>query len=555
MDTIPQLFFDRLASSADKTAVLVFERETWNERTWQQFADDVVRIAAQLRADGVQAGDRVASYSENRYEWLVIDFAIQLVPAIHVPIHAPLTGVQAKYQIEHSSSRAVIVSTPELGQRIESSYEELPDTVVWYSLDPIPGDSWKPLFDPDFSCNLDEAHATARESAATVSTDDLATILYTSGTTGEPKGVMLSQRNLFTNAKSAAEVFDIDPDGLRLCMLPLSHIFARVCDLYMWVVHGTRMALARSPESVLEDCATLHPTWLNAVPYFFDKCLSYLQAIGRENEPNALRQLFGGQIEYCCSGGAALPVHIFDYYAEQGLPILQGYGLTETSPVVSVSRIDGTRREASGQPIADVEVCLGDDGEILTRGPNLMMGYYRDQAATDAAIRDGWFYTGDYGRLDEDGFIYITGRKKEIIVTAGGKNIAPVLLESLLTQDPLIEQAVVIGDGRKYLTALLVPNPASMQTLLDELGESIKLSATALTHPKVQGRFQQIIARQLQDVSRYEQVQRFVLLDRAFSIEQEEMTPKLSLRRGMIEEHFQEQIEAMYAASRDESSS
>ncbi len=551
MATIPQLFWNRVDESADQTAVLRYLPESnlgesgWHSLTWREFADDVVRVASVLRQTRIEPGDHVAFYSENRYEWLVVDLAIQLIPAVHVPLHAPLTGVQARYQIEHAGAKVVIVSDGELAERLRGAFGSLPSHIEWFSLEQLESPSFQLLSKFAETVELTGAEEAARAASRIVGPADLATILYTSGTTGEPKGVMLSQSNLYTNAVTTAAAYNQDPSGLRLGVLPLSHIYARLCDLYLWLVQGTRLALARNRETVIEDCQVLQPRWFNAVPYFFDKCFRLLQEKGVASQPGVVRQLFGGEVEYCCCGGAGLPEHLFDYYQSQGVPVLPGYGLTESSPVISISRREAVRRGASGLPIADVEVRIAEDGEILTRGPHVMLGYYRNSDATAEVIRDGWLYTGDYGRVDEDGYVYITGRKKEIIVTAGGKNISPVLIESLLTRNPLIEQALVVGDSRKYIAALIVPNAALLRERVErELGS--EHVDGMLTHETVHQWYEQIIAEQLESLSQYEQVRRFTLIDRPFSIEAGEVTPKLSLRRSVIEDHFRDTIASLY---------
>jgi long-chain acyl-CoA synthetase len=285
---------------------------------------------------------------------------------------------------------------------------------------------------------------------------------------------------------------------------------------------------------------------MNGVPYFFEKVVNALAAVDFTTSPNALRDLLGGRIRCCCSGGAALPSHVFDFFTKHGVPLLQGYGLTESSPVITLSSEQSVRRGAVGRAIPDVEVRIADDGEILTRGPHVMMGYFKNQVATDEVIRDGWLHTGDIGHLDEAGFLFITGRKKELIVTSGGKNIAPVYLESLLTRDPLIAQAVVIGDDRKYLVALLVPEFAGLEAEMATRGIELSDSVNNLQHDDVVKLFEDRIASCLASVSHYEQVRKFTLLDRGFTVESGELTPKLTLRRKSIQANFHHLIDAMY---------
>jgi long-chain acyl-CoA synthetase len=306
--------------------------------------------------------------------------------------------------------------------------------------------------------------------------------------------------------------------------------------LYCWVAEGSRLALAESRETVIADCQAIKPTCLNGVPYFYDKVYRGLCEKGLQNVPGAVKMALGGAIETCCAGGAALPNHLYDYFHGQGVPLVQGYGLSESSPVITLSTETQHRRGSCGRAIPGIELRIAPDGEILTRGPHVMRGYYENPAATaEVLLPDGWLATGDLGHLDADGFLYITGRKKEILVTLGGKNIAPVYLESLLTEDPLILQAMIVGDGRSYLSALIVPN---QQLVDEELRKRGSGDREALLRERID--------RRLANVSSYEQVRKFAVLPRPFSIEAGELTPKLSLRRKEIAAHFAVEIESLY---------
>ena len=546
--TILELFLNRVSASGSETAIRFKRTDAFETKSWQEIGEDVRRVAAGLKTLSIEPGDRVAQLSENRYEWIVADLAIQMAEAIHVPIHAPLAASQVDFQVNHSGSKALFVSGSEQIAKVAEA--DLPQdlNVITYEST----DAALPQQQLHISSWLDQEapEPGSLEQAALENTDtnDLATILYTSGTTGEPKGVMLTQKNLVSNTLAVIQTFGMEPGDKRLTFLPLSHIFARTCDLYTWIGCGCELALAQSRETVLQDCAEIHPTVLNGVPYFYDLLLRGLQQHGLAETPGALNQMLGGKIRYCCTGGAALPDHLFDFFKTQEVPLLQGYGLTETSPVISMSTPKQLRRGASGQAIPDVEVAISKEGEIISRGPHIRRGYWRNEEATSEVIIDDWFHTGDLGKVDEDGFVWITGRKKELIVTAAGKNIAPVLLESLLTQDPLIEQALVIGDGRNYLTALIVPNVEQVTAQLSETSNLEKL----LEQPEVQTLFEKCVEERLMGVSHHEQVRRFCLIDRPFSIEAGEMTAKLSLRRPIIESNFSEQIESMYRKTREE---
>ena len=537
-DTIVEMLCRRVDSDGPREALGVKRGGKYEWLTWNDLAGAVARTTAVLAELGIRPGDRVAQLSENRYEWIIADLAIQMAGAIHVPIHAPLTGVQAAWQVKHSGAKVLLLSGPAQAAKLSTLPADELAGVACASYEPCA----EPLFGrqaalfselqaaADLSKGIDAA-CQARKAAAA---DSLVTILYTSGTTGEPKGVMLTQGNLASNACATIEAFGYRPDQLRVNFLPLSHIFARTCDLYCWIAEGSQLALAESRETVIADCQTVRPTCLNGVPYFYDKVYRGLCEKGVQNVPGILKSVLGGAIQTCCAGGAALPDHLYDYYHAQGVPLLQGYGLSESSPVITISTNEHHRRGSCGRAIPGVEVQIAADGEIMTRGPHVMTGYYKSDAATAEVLQGGWLATGDLGRLDDDGFLYITGRKKEILVTSGGKNIAPVYLESLLTEDPLILQAMVVGDGRPYLAALIFPN----SELLAVESACRGGDAAAVIRERINQR--------LANVSQYEQVGRFVLLPRPFSIEAGELTPKLTLRRKEIAAHFAAEIESMY---------
>ena len=548
-DTIVEILCRRIDTDAERPALAVKRGGQFEWLTWGQIAADIAQTTAMLVELGIERGDRVAQVSENRYEWIIADFAIQMAGAIHVPIHAPLTGQQIAWQVKHSGAKVLFLSGPQQAAKLAPlAAGEVPEVrCVSYDpcSEPLLGRAIPMLSDLKASAAVAKGIDAACQTRKIVTADSLATILYTSGTTGEPKGVMLSQRNLASNALGAIEAFGRQDDDLRLNFLPLSHVFARTCDLYCWLAGGTRLAIAESRETVIADCHAVHPTLLNGVPHFYDRVYRGLAEKKVADSPGAARAALGGAVRSCCSGGAALPDHLFDYFHSQGVPLLQGYGLTESSPVISLSAQQHFRRGAVGKTIRDVEVRIAADGEILTRGPHVMRGYFQNPAATAEVLKDGWLYTGDLGRLDDDGFLYITGRKKEILVTLGGKNIAPVFLESLLTEDPLILQAMIVGDGRPCLAALIVPNLESLRGELNRLG--ITATADQSLQPQVFALYQERINARLSGVSHYEQVRKFVLLPRQFSIEEGEMTAKLSLRRKVIEEHFTAEIAKLYS--------
>ncbi|MGI8981811.1 MAG: AMP-dependent synthetase/ligase [Pirellulaceae bacterium] len=559
--TIPALFARRVQCDSERTALWHKQDGQFLPLTWWEVSQRVSCLASMLSQFGVQAGDRVALLSENRLEWVLSDLAIQSLGAINVPIHAPLTGEQITWQILDSGAKVVLLSGPAQSRKLTELKSTNKD-LVWVEFDidpslPLPPGVQTSLLGVIYSTlQWLQEQGGSLPAAADPGLDpaSVATILYTSGTTGEPKGVMLTQANLISNAVSTVEMFRADEEPprtdysgtVRLNFLPLSHIFARTCDLYIWLVEGSQLAIAESRETVIADAAAVKPTFMNGVPYFYDRVRRGLEEKGVLNSPGILRQVLGGRIEQCCSGGAALPEHLFDYYQSQGVPLLQGYGLSESSPVISISTLKTVRRGSAGKPIPGVEVKIAEDGEILTRGPHVMAGYYKNEKATADILKDGWLYTGDYGRMDDDGFLYITGRKKEIIVTSGGKNVAPVYLESLLTQDPLILQALVIGDDRNYLTALIVPSQEALVKQLFIYGTHLPSDEPLHLQPKVCELYQRRVNERLACVSSFEQVRKITLLPGPFTIEAGEMTAKLSLRRKVIEANFAAEIEAMY---------
>ncbi|MFM7739557.1 MAG: AMP-binding protein, partial [Planctomycetota bacterium] len=287
--------------------------------------------------------------------------------------------------------------------------------------------------------------------AGQIGAADLLTILYTSGTTGDPKGVMLTQRNVVANAYSKCATLPLGPEDIRVCWLPLSHIFARVCDLVTGILAGCETVLSRGRDFVLDECRQFHPTYMNAVPYFYERCYRLLLQAGQLNNNEALGKLLGGQIRICNCGGAPLADHVFDYFREAGIGLVTGYGLTEAAPVVTSNRPGAWRRGSVGQVISGVEIKLAEDGEVLARGENIMPGYYRNPDATGRALRDGWLHTEDLGHLDQEGYLYLNGRKDDLIVLSTAKKVYPADLENLLLASPAITQCCLFGDRRNFL--------------------------------------------------------------------------------------------------------
>ena len=548
--TVIDLFFWRVGISGDAKAVSFYHGENRVTVRWETLGEEVQRTAAMLVQRGVQPGDSVVQVSENRYEWLVFDLAIQFCGAIHVPVHATLSAAQIAFQIVDSGAQLVVLASPDQYEDLLSLMVDFPQLGGWIFFDSLPHSS------PNENVYLHRELVSSLSSPemAQVGTrrqpmsgEDVATILYTSGTTGEPKGVMLTHRNLLTNTLSILAANQQEPEDLRLSLLPWSHIFARTCDIYCWIASGCQLAIAESRDKILDNCQEWKPTLLNAVPYFYDKLYRILSEQGAHKRTGSLKEILGGEIRVCGSGGAALPSYIEEFFQRQQIVLLPGYGLTETSPVISISTLNANRPGTVGRPLRDIEIRISDEGEILTRGPHVMKGYYKNRVATDEIIREGWLHTGDLGTLSDDGYLTITGRKKEIIVLSTGKNVSPANLELKMMTAPLILRGFVLGDDQSFLAALIVPDPEVLRGEIFRRGISVSSPREALSHPEVLEMYQKTLAQCLAELAPYEQIRKFRLLDRDFSMEKGELTPTLKLRRRVILKNFGKIIDAMYA--------
>jgi len=552
IETLPAALGRRVAESGHQPALIFYDGKQYQHWNWVELGERAKRTAAALKNAGCQPGDRVVQLSENRAEWIVADLGILLARCVHVPLHATLSAAQVLAQVRDCQPRAIIVSNQDQADKLAALRDELTDQVAMFTHDTAntpfrPGPDLTKLTDVAGSADPSEAEQLATDAVSHTLPGDLATILYTSGTTGEPKGVMLSHGNLVFNAAAMVEAFRHGGSDLRLSLLPWSHVYARTCDLYTWLLSGSTLIVANRREQIFEDCAALKPTLINAVPYFYERIHRRAGELKKLDEPGWLRGLLGGRGRFCCCGGAALPRHLAEWFAAQDVLLLEGYGLSEASPVITAATPSRQKLGTVGPALPGVEVRIAPDGEIQTRGPHVMLGYYRQPAATAEVIHDGWLSTGDLGQLDADGFLTITGRKKEIIVTAAGKNIAPIQIENLLAADPLIHQAVVFGDGRDYLVALIVPDPDALRAEIFARHIPLASREAALTHPDVLALYAERIKDRLSSLSRHEQIGRFRLIGRALSQERDELTPTLKIKRGVIERHFTEAIEAMYS--------
>lgn len=521
ISTILGMLEATVARSADREAFGTLESGDVCWKTWRNLQTDVAQVMVGLSELGVGRGERVVQFAPNSYAWIVTDLAILSLGAVHVPLHATLPVSQAAEQLTISDAKLLVVadeSTRLSGEIRTVTHAEL----------------------------FAETHRRATILSVSVQPHDLATILFTSGTTGHPRGVMLSHRNLVSNAIATVEAVSSPFEELRLCFLPLSHIYARTCDLYSWIYRGSQIVLAESRDTIMRDCQAVKPTVINGVPYFYQKVAQALHAAGKSNQRGALLELLGGQLKLCFCGGAAVAPEVENLFANQQLPLLSGYGLTEASPVISATRKENYTPGTVGRPLRDIEIRLSMDSEIQVRGPNVMLGYWRDETATNRAIVDGWLQTGDLGAFDSAGNLRIVGRHKEIFALSTGKKVCPVSVEHRLSGSPYVEAVCIVGDGRSHLAALIVPNPQALRKFIKDNRLWVWSKYRAVTHPKVQELFRSEIDRLLEGMAKEEQVGPFTILARNFSLEAGEVTAKFSLRRDVIAVNFAQEIRAMY---------
>jgi long-chain acyl-CoA synthetase len=522
----------------------------YTDVTWSRYHNAARAGAAALIDAGIRPGDRVGLVGENSVAWLTADMAIMGAGAVNVPPHAPLTARQIHFQLADADVSWVFVSNREQLRKLLQVRAELPTVrgiIVFENGLSGEGVSSFEGFLHRGRLLLPRLERELERRRATLGPDDLATIMYTSGTTGNPKGVMLTHHNLLSNALAALQNSPYHPDDVVLNWLPFSHIYARTIDHYAAsLLAGVLVALAGCPDTLVQDLADVQPMNMASVPRFYQKVLAASACDDEEETARKLRDVFGPRIDWLSSGGAPLSLPVAEAYQRAGLLVLQGYGLTESSPVISFNTKTHNKLGTVGRPLPGVEVKIAADGEVLSRGPHIMKGYWNNPQATAEALRDGWLHTGDLGEIDADGYLKITGRKKELLVMSNGKKVVPVYLEGLLVADPCIEQAVICGEGRHFLTALIVPNWANLRRVLAE--EKIDLANLDEEHPppEVSCFLQRRIAAALADVSSAEQVRRFVILPRQFSVAADELTVSLKLRRSVVLTRYASQLDALY---------
>jgi long-chain acyl-CoA synthetase len=581
--TIAQLWLDAIAVERPNPAYLVETDEGWQEVSWKQADERVRDYANGLLARGVRKGDNVALLARNSLEWALVDFALARMGAVGIPVYASSSSRDVGYLLAHSESVAILCEDAEQLAKVEAVTEELPSlkhVLTYHDLEGLGAHG------RDYAA----VHPAALdEASAVVGEDDLYTIIYTSGTTGPPKGCMLSNRNYW----EMASVVDRMPryyraDDRMLLYLPLAHNYGRLM-LLLGAKVGFTIALLADPLRVGEALPVVRPTVLPSVPRVYEKIYALVQsrfdeasgskrklidwslAVGREVSrleaagaaiPSGLRakhriadklvfskvrEPLGGRLRMPGSGGAPLSKDIAEFFDSVGVRITEGYGLTECTTACSVNLPDRYRFGSVGQALPGFEIRIADDGEIEVRSDTVFQGYYKDPDATAAVLDgDGWLKTGDIGQLDEDGFLHITDRKKDILVTAGGKNVAPQNIENELKTSKYVSQALVIGDKRPYVSALLTLDQAELGRWAAE-NDVDGDPSTLASDPRVRGLLQAAVDDTNRDRSRFEQVKRFAILSRDFTMEHGEITPTLKLRRRAVQENFASEIDALYA--------
>ncbi len=594
IQTIPELFLAAV-SEHPRPDCFSYRDETgqYVDVSSEEALRRVKAVRFGLRSLGLQPGDRVAILSENRIEWALSDLAGQCAGGITVPIYPTLLDDTIEYILNDCQPVIIFVSTQEQAQKIQNLRERLPflKDVITFDRTSLPDvmtfDKLKQI-----GQNLaDDNPPTPGEECLPVEKDAPCSIIYTSGTTGNPKGVVLSHWNFVSNVRHIRDLMDFKVDDRCLSFLPLSHVLERMAGFYTMLHCGVGIAYAARMDSVPEDVMDVKPTILISVPRLYEKiyaksaALSMAAGFPKKNiffwarevgircaemetagqKPTGLlafqrgladklvfsklRAKLGGRIRFMVSGGAPLNAKINKFFYAAGMTVLEGYGLTETSPVLTCNNFGAIRFGSVGKAIPDTEIRIADDGEILCRGPQVMIGYFNNEAATSEMLSsDGWLATGDIGHVDEDGYVFITDRKKDLIVTAGGKNIAPQPIENAFGAHKNVTQMVVIGDKRQFLSALIVPDFEVLRDFANAQGLGEVNDADLLKHPTINMLFEGIVADMNRDLASFSQLRKFTLLEREFSLDEGELTPTMKVKRFAINKKYKDVIDAMYPA-------
>lgn len=591
MDTIISIIRRNIETGPERPVFKYKDKGLFRDITWRELGTTVDLIAYCLLELGVKINDRIAILSENRPEWAYADLASLSCGAITVPIYSTNTAKDVEYILKDSGAQIIFVSTREQLEKVLSvaantdirriiSFSHAPN------VDPLViildkfierGKKKEPLY----SKMLQERIKALRA-------DNVVTIIYTSGATGQPKGVMLTNSNFVSNCLSTSGVMKIDKADRYLSFLPLSHVFERIAGYYLFLIKGGQVTYAESRNTVISDARIVSPTMICGVPRFFEKVYGEIlnkvvagpsikknlffwaykvgkaclyRKIRKKRIPfylalqkffvtrpvsRNLKKLFGDRLRFFVSGGAPLSKEVAYFFLSFDMLILEGYGLTESSPVITVNAPEDYKVGTVGRPIPGVEVRIAPDGEILAKGPNIMKGYYRMYEHTESAVKDGWLYTGDIGYLDKDGFLVITDRKKDIIITSGGKNIAPSAIETLIKADRYIQDALVYGDKRKFLSAIIVPDFENLKRYAAFKKLEFRDTKDMVLDEKIRDFIRRRIDAKLKDTPRFAQVKKFIILDKELTQDKGELTPTLKIKRRVVIEKYMNLLDKLY---------
>jgi long-chain acyl-CoA synthetase len=585
LTTLNDIFFAATERNLDR--VMLHRRQgKWLPISSSDLRRNVAGTAHALRQWGVHKGERIAILSENRPEWSTADFAILLLGAVTVPVYATLTPEQTAYTLNDSGASVIFVSTEQQLRKVQTilSRTAVQKIVVMDDIQ-IPGDlaancALMQQFMTQCPLTLD---AQTESLARSIQPDDLATIIYTSGTTGTSKGAMLTHGNMASNIACSLLGFDMRPGLISISFLPLSHVTARHVDLAL-LYHGVTLAYCPFIENLAETLLEIRPSLCVSVPRVYEKIYAKAESsargfpkrtiyrwalsVGRANKPailagetptspswkfanklvfSKIRAGMGGNVETFISGGAPLGRELAEWFATVGIRIHEGYGLTETSPVIAVNTPIHHRIGTVGKILSNLEVRIAADGEILVRGPSVFKGYWNRPEETQNAFEDGWFKTGDIGHIDADGYLSVTDRKKELIKTSGGKFIAPQPIENSLKLNPLVGTSAILGDRRKFAFVVVSPNFALLEDWARSNGIAFSSRAELVGNPRVQSLYESIVEEVNQNLARFEKLKRVLLVPDEFTADNGALTPTLKLRRRVIEERYRKQIDEVYA--------
>jgi long-chain acyl-CoA synthetase len=591
--TLAQLVY-RAAAKRDRPDALNFKSDgKWRNISSKEMLSRAENIALGLYSLGLKKGDRAAILAANSPEWTLADAGCQFSGIIDVPIYTTLAPASVQYILNDSGTRLFFIQNSEVFERLRDVLSECRsiEKLVLFEGDSVDAENAISLGElEDLGTKLRaETPELMAEISAAVQPHDVATLIYTSGTTGEPKGVMLSHTNIISNVIDAGEKYNFAGDDISLSVLPLSHIFERT-GMYLYILNGMAVYYAESIEKVPENLQEVRPTLFIGVPRIFEKvyararlkaaqssrlresifdwaievakdhayrieteqkipaALAAKHSIADRLVYSKLREFFGGRLRFCVTGGAALSDDIWLIFTGSGVRIMQGYGLTETSPVISSNNPSFARLGTVGKPIRNVGVRVAADGEIEVKGPGVMLGYYKkDNATRDAFTSDGWFRTGDIGTLDADGFLTITDRKKELFKTSGGKYIAPSPIEQMIRASRFVSQAILVGNERKFPAALIVPNFEQLESYAHLKGLALKTPREFCDSPRIVNLIERQVAALTENLSHYEKVKKIVLLENELTVEGGELTPTLKVKRRVIDEKYKSVIDKIYA--------